>query len=242
MLGKIHQIGHCKLLIVLGRWSMMNARGNADWLGTGSRRHVSSAFRFSSALAVILMAIAPAFAENGASASAVERMSTPGHEADELARRVGTWSVVNTIWPTPGAQPIVMTGLVAERTMIGPFMQEVMRPAPGSKMPDFQRIAYLSYDRVEGRWKYVSMDTRFPAGIMPAWSFGGEEDGKISLLFQPLGFVGFGPEVEGRFTASDFVISRDGDNHEVAEQHFLQANGSGKKWLAVRYDYTRQQP
>ncbi|MER8606380.1 hypothetical protein NKH48_22100 [Mesorhizobium sp. M1233] len=120
MLGKIHQIGHCKLLIVLGRWSMMNARGNADWLGTGSRRHVSSAFRFSSALAVILMAISPAFAENGASASAVERMSTPGHEADELARRVGKWSVVNTIWPTPGAQPIIMTGLVAERTMIGP--------------------------------------------------------------------------------------------------------------------------
>lgn len=111
---------------------MMNARGNADRLGTGSRR--SSAFRFSSVLAVMLMAIAPAFAENGASASAVERMSTPGHEADELARRVGKWTVVNTIWPTPGAEPIVMTGLVAERTMIGPFMQEVMRPAPGSKI------------------------------------------------------------------------------------------------------------
>jgi hypothetical protein len=218
----------------------MKKRSNANRLGAGRLWHISSMLRFSSALAAVLFMAAPSFAESGTSASAVEKMSTPGPEADQLARRVGKWDVVNTIWPTPGAQPIVMTGLVAERTMIGPFMREVMRPAPGSKIPDFQRIAYLSYDRVEGRWKYVSMDTRFPAGIMPAWSFGGEEDGKISLLFEPLGFVGFGPEIEGRFTASDFVIARDGDNHEVAEQHFLQANGSGKKWLAVQYDYKRQ--
>jgi hypothetical protein len=102
-------------------------------------------------------------------------MSDPGAGAKELTARVGVWDVVFTMWPAPGAEPVVTRGLIAERTMIGPFLQEVMRPAPGSATPDFRRIDYLSYDRVEGRWKYVSMDTRFPAGIMPAWSFSGDE-------------------------------------------------------------------
>jgi hypothetical protein len=98
----------------------------------------------------------------------------------------------------------------------------------------------LSYDRVEGRWKYVSMDTRFPVGIMPAWSFGGEETGTLRLLFEPLGFVGFGADVEGRLTRSDMVISRPGADRELKQQHFIQANGSGTEWLAVQYEYTRR--
>jgi len=43
----------------------------------------------------------------------------------------------------------------------------------------------------------VSLDTRFPAGIMPAWSFEQEVDRKLVLQFESLGFVGFGPEVGG---------------------------------------------
>jgi hypothetical protein len=178
--------------------------------------------------------------QNLPSPTAVERMSEPGPEAKDLAGRVGLWDVVFTVWPAPGAEPVVTRGLVAERTMIGPFLQEVLRPAPGSATPDFRRIDYLSYDRVEGRWKYVSMDTRFPAGIMPAWSFGGERDGKLTLQFEPLGFVGFGPEVEGRFTRSDLVITRQGANRELKQQHFVQANGTGVEWLAVQYEYTRR--
>ena len=50
---------------------------------------------------------------------------------------------------------------------------------------------------MEGRWQYVSLDTRFPAGIMPAWSFEQEVDRKLVLQFESLGFVGFGPEVGG---------------------------------------------
>jgi hypothetical protein len=174
------------------------------------------------------------------SRSAVERMSEPGPEVKELTGRVGSWDVVFTVWPAPGAAPVVTRGLLAERTMIGPFLQEVMRPAPGSATPDFRRIDYLSFDRVEGRWKYVSMDTRFPAGIMPAWSFSGERDGKLTLQFEPLGFVGFGQEVEGRLTRSDMVITRQGPDRELKQQHFIQADGSGVEWLAVQYEYTRR--
>jgi hypothetical protein len=124
--------------------------------------------------------------------------------------------------------------------MVGLFLQEVMRPAPGSPGPDFRRISYLTYNAVEGRWQYVSLDTRFPSGIMPAWSAGRGDGPALTLQFEGLGFVGFGVEVEGRLTRSDYVITRDGDDRETARQHWIQADGTGRQWLAVRYDYTRR--
>jgi uncharacterized protein DUF1579 len=181
-------------------------------------------------------------ADRTKAASAIERMSEPGPEAEMLQQRAGTWDVDFTLWPSPGATPIVTRGLVAERTMIGLFLQEVMRPAPDSTVPAFRRLDYLSYDRVEGRWKYVSMDTRFPAGIMPAWSLGGEVQGVITLQFEPLGFVGFGEQIEGRFVRSDMVITRAAADHEFKRQHFTMADGTGKTWLAVQYEYRRRSP
>ena len=51
---------------------------------------------------------------------------------------------------------------------------------------------------MEGRWQYVSMDTRFPVGIMPASSFDKGTDDKRILVFESLAFVGLGRDVEGR--------------------------------------------
>jgi hypothetical protein len=192
-------------------------------------------------VATSVQAQAPS-ADRTKAATAIERMSEPGPEAEALKQRAGTWDVEFTLWPSPGAAPIVTRGLIAERTMIGPFLQEVLRPGPGSTAPDFRRIDYLSYDRVEGRWEYVSMDTRFPAGIMPAWSVGGVVQGIITLQFEPLGFVGFGEQVEGRFMRSDMVITRPAADHEFKRQHFAIADGTGKTWLAVQYEYRRRSP
>ncbi|MHA6643482.1 hypothetical protein [Mesorhizobium sp. A623] len=172
--------------------------------------------------------------------TAAQRMSEPGPLEQMLAKQTGTWDVVASLWTAPGAQPIVARGLVAERTMIGPILQEIMKPAPGGTTPDFTRIDYLNFDRVEGRWKYVSMDTRFPVSIMPARSFGPAIDGKIDVQFEPQGFVGFGPEVEGRFMVSDMAISSSDVDHMLKEQHVMMANGTGKSWLFVRYEYTRR--
>lgn len=177
--------------------------------------------------------------ETASGPSAAERMSAWGAEEEWLAQSAGTWNVVATMWPTPDAEPIVSEDLVAERTMIGSLLQEVLRPAPGSGRPDFHRIDYLHYDRVEGRWKYVSMDTRLPVSIMPAWSFRGAENGSIVLEFEPLGLVGFGAEVEGRLTRSNMVINRPAPDRETKQQHFIQANGTGVEWLAVEYSYRR---
>ena len=172
--------------------------------------------------------------------SAAERMSQPGPEENALHQEGGSWDVVASLWPAPGAQPIVTRGLVAERTMIGPYLQEIMKPGPGSQAADFRRLDYLEFDRVEGRWKYVSMDTRFPVSIMPAWSSGPARDGKITLQFQPQAFVGFGPAVEGRFMTSDMVISSQGAGKMLKEQHVTMADGTGASWLFVRYEYTRR--
>jgi hypothetical protein len=202
---------------------------------------LSQSLRFVLAVAALTPARLPAQATDSTPRrSAIERMQEPGPEATALARRAGSWNVVMTLRPTPDAAPIVTPGLVADRAMVGLFLQEVMKPAPGSSTPDFRRISYLTYNRVEGRWQYVSLDTRFPAGIMPAWSFEKEADRTVTLEFEGLGFVGFGPDVEGRLTRSNFVIVRESDDHEIARQYWTQADGTGREWLAVQYEYRRR--
>jgi hypothetical protein len=124
--------------------------------------------------------------------------------------------------------------------MIGPILQEIMQPAPGSRVADFRRLDYLNFDHVEGRWKYVSMDTRFPVSIMPAWGSIPARGSAIVLQFEPQAFVGFGAAVEGRFMVSDMVISSSDPDHVLKEQHVMMANGTGKSWLFARYEYTRR--
>jgi hypothetical protein len=171
--------------------------------------------------------------------SAAARMQQPGPEEEQLKQRSGRWAVVSTFRPAPDAAPIVTDGLIADRTMIGLYMQEIMKPGPGSKVPAFSRLAYQYFSRVEGRWQYVSLDTRFPVGIMPAFSFGKEKDGKLVLQFESLAFVGLGAEVEGRMIRSNLEISRDSSDHEFIRQYWVQSDGTGREWLAVQYEYKR---
>ena len=197
---------------------------------------------FSAAVPVLLAAFS-AFAASEtkpATPSAAERMQQPGPEEQQLQRRTGTWAVKATFRPTPDAAPIVTEGLVAERTMLGLYMEEVMHPDAGAKMPDFRRVAYQYYSRVEGRWQYVSMDTRFPVGIMPAYSFANESNGKLTMHFESLAFVGLGKDVEGRMIRSNLEITRESEDHEFVRQYWVQADGTARQWLAVEYEYKRR--
>jgi Protein of unknown function (DUF1579) len=202
--------------------------------------------RTSLALAVVLAATTAAglsaqVARDTSARSAAERMQVPGPEGEQLKRRVGTWDVVSTLRLAPDTEPIVTSGLIAERTMVGGYLQEVMRPAPGTNTPDFRRIAYLYFDRVVGRWQYVSLDTRFPVGIMPARSFEPEAGRTLTLEFDDLAFVGLGREVEGRVVQSNLVITRESDDREIVKQYWTRGDGTGRRWLAVQYEYTRRQ-
>lgn len=170
--------------------------------------------------------------------SANDRMLEPGPEARRLARRVGTWDVSMTLRPTPEAEPIVVDGLVAERKMVGLYLQETMRPAPDSDLPEFTRIEYMTYNSVERRWQYVSLDTRAPIGLMPARSYGPVEDDSITVYFENSALAGFGPEFEGRLFRARHVTTSESENRDVSRQYWTRAGGP--EWLAVTYEYTRQ--
>ena len=190
--------------------------------------------------AVAIVAIeSPAFGQTQPSAS--ERLNAPGPEAENLARMVGDWDVVMTFQVKPEAPATEIKGLVAHREMIGSHLQEIMQPERNSQVPNFRRISYLLFNRVEGRWQYVSLDTRFPVGIMPAESFdAGEDRDRIEMVFAPLGFAGLGPDVEGRMIRSNMVIRRIDADHDVAEQYWVAADGTSRRWRAVQYSYTRR--
>ena len=214
-------------------------RSKALTVASGTR--TSRLFRLGravmSACAIVLFA-GPTFPQQSAQ-TAIERMQEPGPEAIALAKRAGLWDVTITFRPSPDVKPSVFDGLIAERKMIGLFLEETIRPGAGSTTADFRRISYLTYNRVEGRWQYVSLDTRFPAGLMPAYSPDRGIDGKITFQFESLAFAGFGQEVEGWMLRSNYIILPHGADTEVAQQYWTRADGSERQWLAVEYRYNR---
>jgi len=196
--------------------------------------------RFAAGPIAALIFATTAHAQTPAAPAAIARMQEPGPEAQRLARRAGTWNLMISLRPAPDAPPIVWNDLVVERTMVGLFLQEIISPPPGSSGPDFRRISYLTYNRVEGRWQYVSLDTRFPAGIMPAYSADKGTEREIELQFEPLAFAGWGDSVDGWMLRSNYVINLQSDDRETAQQYWTRADGSGVRWLAVQYEYTRR--
>ncbi len=173
-------------------------------------------------------------------ASAGLRMNEPGPENEAMATRAGLWDVTETVWERPGAVPAVTTDLVAERRMIGTMFQEVLRPAASPRDGAVRRIDYLHFNRVEGRWDYVSMDMAAAVGIMSAWSFERGEDGRIDLTFAPFSVPGPDVNVSGQMLRMTQTIAYRERDRDVKDQFFLVADGTGTKWLAHRYAYQRR--
>ncbi|MET0256432.1 MAG: DUF1579 family protein [Luteibacter sp.] len=167
-----------------------------------------------------------------------------GPEGRALAAQVGVWDVTETVWATPDARPVVTTG-VAVRRMIGPLLEETLYQGMSSSdgtLPDraISRIDYLSFNRLEGRWNYVSMDVRAAVGIMTANSFERDPASRVQVTFLPFAMPGNGPVATGQLLRMDEVIEAPDRNSTVKDQHFVLADGTGRKWLAHRYAYTRR--
>lgn len=175
-------------------------------------------------------------ADGVAPALTVERLLAPGAEVQELARQVGTWDVVVTMRLSPAAPPVVVSGIVAERTMVGLYLNEVMKPAPGSGLPDFRRIDYLTYDAVQARWEYAAMDTRAPVGIMFAKSYGNNPGPDVTVYFDSFANPGIG--AVGGSVRARHVDTRETDNRRLKQQ-FWTVPGE-PEWLAIQYEYTRR--
>ncbi|MDR6940852.1 hypothetical protein J2W55_000680 [Mucilaginibacter pocheonensis] len=164
-------------------------------------------------------------------------------EADALLERIrqeGNFDVKETIWSSPTSKPVYNTKLIARRQMIGSVLQEFMYAAPGTANSPVERIEYISFNRIEGRWRSVSMDIRVPVGLMPAASFDRGQESKIRLIFDPFPIAGKGSSVTGQMLRMDETINFEDPDHVVKEQHFILADGSGKSWLAHRYEYTKR--
>jgi uncharacterized protein DUF1579 len=171
---------------------------------------------------------------------AMTRLNDLGPENALIERRAGLWDVTETVWATPGASPVTTTGLVAERTMMGQLFQEFIRPLTDTSHKEIKRTELLSFNRVEGRWEYVSFDTRAPVGLMTASSSNRGDGATIDLVFAPFAFVGVGTEVTGQMLRMEQVIKYQDADHDVKDQYFTMADGTGTSWLAHRYTYTRR--
>ena len=122
--------------------------------------------------------------------------------------------------------------------MVGSMLEETLHAASDPDHP--LRVDYLSFNRVEGRWEYVSMDTRAAVGIMTAQSFDRGPPGRISITFQPFALPGPGPAITGPMLRMRQDIVTQGAGRDAKNQYFLMADGSGVEWLAHRYAYVRR--
>ena len=166
------------------------------------------------------------------------RMNKLGPENGAMARSVGTWDVTETVWDRPGAAPHVATGLVAERRMIGSMLEETLRSI--TDPTKILRIDYLTFNRVERRWEYVSMETRAPVGMMTAQSYGRDRDDHILIVFQPFALAGPEQTVTGQMLRMRQEIIAQGPDRQSKDQYFTPADGTTDEWLAHRYAYARR--
>jgi len=195
---------------------------------------------WSSAVIVLFLILqVPAMAQQDKSSAGT--LNELGAEGKVLAQRVGTWDVTETVWASPGASPVTTKGLLAERVLMGTLLQEVIRQPGAAANKTVQRTDLLSYNRLEGRWGYVSFDTRAPVGLMPAWSRGRGDGRTIELMFTPFAVPTSGTTTTGQFILMEQSIRFEDPDHDVKEQYFTLSDGTGTKWLAHRYSYARRQ-
>ena len=169
--------------------------------------------------------------------TAADKALEAGPEVKQLATRAGRWQVTVTMKLSPDAKPIVVKDVVAERKLIGLYLQEEMKPAEGSSVPDFRRLEFLTFNKLRNRYEYVSMDTRAPVGVMSANGIGPEQGSDITVSFEPFPTPGVGDKLEGKFTRARHVTSKESDDKDVTRQYWWQPGGA--EWLAVQYEYSR---
>ena len=158
-------------------------------------------------------------------------------ETVALSAQEGVWTVTDTFWARPGGAPVVSTGLVADRRMVGGLLEETLHAADSSHP---LRIDYLGYDATAGQWCYVSIEARVPVAPMSASSFERDAPDRITLRFNAFAAPPIAPGWAGRMLRMEEVIARDGPDHETKDQYFILADGTATPWLAHRYDYQRR--
>jgi hypothetical protein len=162
-----------------------------------------------------------------------------GPEYDLIRPLVGTWKVVQTIYSKGGEKILARDTFNVERKMIGNFLQEVMQPIVKNEN-SFTRISYLNYNRVNLRWEYIVLDTRYP--VMMFETSSNHEvtaDKNIDLYLDAFVLPPFfGKEYTGLLTKEHRVITFKTNDININRQYWTLP--AGKEFLAIEYVFKRQ--
>jgi hypothetical protein len=177
----------------------------------------------------------PALAQASSTLPASTALAMPGPEHAWLDPLAGTWAVEMLVYPGPGAEPITSTDLTATREWIldGRYLKEELRGTFAGNPS--ARDGLLGYNRLDGRFELVTVDT-FEPGQMIYASRGAESPGGFSLYGESVE-AGFGPEPTGRARALrfDFEIV---DADRNVQRIFVEYPGE-EEFLFVEQRFTR---
>lgn len=120
--------------------------------------------RITTILALLLLAV-PALAqeemteaEKAEMARKYMQAAQPGPEHERLARLAGPWDTEITMWPTPGADPVVVEGTCENRMILaGRFLESACGGSYGG-MP-VESVTILGFDRRSEEWTWLALDT-----------------------------------------------------------------------------------
>jgi hypothetical protein len=124
--------------------------------------------------------------------------------------------------------------------MFGTLLQEFIRPPADNARAEVKRTDLLCYNRLDGRWDYVSFDSRAPVGLMPGYSAGRADPNQLEITFLPFAVIGIGDGGTGQMIRMRQEIIGHDAGHDRKDQYFTLADGAGVEWLAHRYDYVRR--
>lgn len=143
------------------------------------------------------------------------------------------------MWPAADTEPVTMPPAVARRRMIQDvYLEEVMEPAPGSDEPPFTRTAFLSFNDLNGRYEYVSLDTRFPPMMFETAFDNTLMNGNTITVYHDA-FIspGFDPATAGQLVKQRRDIIVENQDRVVVRQYWTLP--AGEEFLAVESVYTR---
>jgi hypothetical protein len=188
------------------------------------------------AATLVLALGGPALAQTApASLPASTRLAMPGEQHRWLEPLVGNWTVEMLVYPGPGAAPFVAQGLQAKRewTLGGRYLREELR---GSVMGnDSARDAILGFNRLDGRFELVTVDT-----FEPGQMFYAGRDEPTPTRFSMHGDsteAGMGAEPTGRRRDLRFEFEIQGPDRNI-QRIFVRYPG-GSEFLFVEQRFTR---
>lgn len=168
--------------------------------------------------------------------TAAGRLASPGEEHAWMEPLVGNWAVEMLVYPGPGADPIVSTDVEATREFVldGRYIREELRGTVFGNPS--ARDGVLGYNRLEGRFEWVTQDT-FEPGQM-AYFGRGDADSSGWSMWGESTEAGFGEEPTGRKRDLRFEFEIVDANYNV--QRIFATFPGQEEYLFVEQRFTRK--